>query len=293
MTEPAAHVCHLYVDEAGDTTFFDDKGRSKVGSEGCSRYFMMGMIQVERPLELAAVLNDLRRELIADPYFSRVPSFDPSKRKTAILFHAKNDLAEVRMKVFERLVEFGGEIRFRAVVADKSKLEEQETRKRLETPGYRFVENSIYDSLTEEMLSKLTVFADRYELKIAKRGAKDRDHAIRNAIIQAEKRFEDRILISRGGPGAWRVNIAESKTDACLQAVDYYLWALQRFYNSAHKKDDQGVTLWEDRYLLKIWPQVSNIFDVHFNNGTYFRRDRPLTVDSRFLTAERNKKPQI
>jgi hypothetical protein len=32
-----------YVDEAGDGTLFDGKGRVLIGSEGCSKYFILSI----------------------------------------------------------------------------------------------------------------------------------------------------------------------------------------------------------------------------------------------------------
>ena len=46
-------VCQLYVDEAGTPDIFDAKGRSLVGTPGCSRFFMLGMLEVHEPGNLA------------------------------------------------------------------------------------------------------------------------------------------------------------------------------------------------------------------------------------------------
>jgi hypothetical protein len=53
----------------------------------------------EAPPQLAA----LRAQLLADPYFKGVPSMQPEAKKTAIFFHAKDDLPEVRREVFKVL----------------------------------------------------------------------------------------------------------------------------------------------------------------------------------------------
>ena len=38
---------HFFVDEAGDPTLFDTKGRILVGQEGCSKTFIVGKLDVE------------------------------------------------------------------------------------------------------------------------------------------------------------------------------------------------------------------------------------------------------
>lgn len=57
----------LFVDEAGDPTLFNRKGESLVGSEGCSRFFILGKLEVEDPLSLSQALTDLRLGMAADP----------------------------------------------------------------------------------------------------------------------------------------------------------------------------------------------------------------------------------
>lgn len=70
------------------------------------------------------------------------------------------------------------------------------------------------------------------------------------------------------------------KDHAGLQAVDYYLWALQRFY-------ERG----EARYLEYIWPQTLEIIDLDAlpqkkrgrpaGEFTVFNKEHPLTLESR------------
>jgi hypothetical protein len=85
---PEIESKHYFVDEAGDPTLFGARGKLLVGSEGCSRYFVLGLADVDDPPTLAADLAALRARLIAGPYFKEVPSMQPEQRKTALLFHA-------------------------------------------------------------------------------------------------------------------------------------------------------------------------------------------------------------
>jgi hypothetical protein len=108
---------HYFVDEAGDATIFGSRGQVLVGKEGCSRFFMLGIVDVKDPKRLAEDLASLRTKILADPYFKGVPSLQPEERKTALLFHAKDDLPEIRREVFARLQTH--ELRFSAIVRDK------------------------------------------------------------------------------------------------------------------------------------------------------------------------------
>ena len=91
---------HYFVDEGGDGTLFSRKGKILVGTEGCSRFFILGLLDVSDPIVLEDRLDQLRGQLMNDSYFKSVPSMQPVNRKTALAFHAKDDLPEVRRDVF-------------------------------------------------------------------------------------------------------------------------------------------------------------------------------------------------
>jgi len=89
-----------FVDEAGDGNLFNKKGNIIIGQEGCSRYFLLGVLDVRDPKSLSTDFLALREQLLNDPYFKNVPSMQKESRKTYYSFHAKDDLPEVRREVF-------------------------------------------------------------------------------------------------------------------------------------------------------------------------------------------------
>jgi hypothetical protein len=286
-------TCHLFVDEAGTPDIFDAKGRVNIGKEGCSRYFFLGMLEVDTPSHLAAALTDLRAQLVGDPYFRGVESFKPERGKTALLFHAKDDLPEVRIKVFDLLRSLGSAIRFRAVVCDKDAIRVREEAKREKMPGYRYKPDDLYDELARALFSRFSRMAECYCLQIAKRGTKDRNAALLTALDHAERDFAVAFGFARGG--TWETTVTNPRETVCLQAADYFLWALQRFYEP-RPNQNSGEIIHEDRYLGAIWPQVSQIHDMHFPAGraTFFSNATPLTLEARFGPKTRKKKmPQV
>lgn len=289
--DDAPQIQRLFVDEAGDPTLFHAKGHPIVDTLGCSRFFIIGKLEVEDPPALAHRLTALRAELLADPYFAGVESFRPEREKTALLFHAKDDVPEVRYRVFSLLREAGKALRFHAVVCDKQALLKSEMERRAQDPRYRYQPDTIYDGLIRSLCSKLHGLADRYEICVAKRGKKDRNQAIRAAIEHAERDFEAKFGFSRGGGGVWDITISNPKETVCLQAVDYFLWAVQRFYE-VRRHPTTGEELREDRYLNMMWPQMVEIHDLDFGPayGTYFTAQRPLTLEARFGDSGRKKK---
>lgn len=138
-------VLHYFVDEAGDPALFARRRRSIVGQEGCSNYFILGKLEVDDPEGLSRELESLRAELLADPYFKNVPSMQPDEGKTAVLFHAKDDLPEVRYRVLKLLA--GQTVSFYAVVRDKERLVEQVRARNQADPDYWYRENELYDDL--------------------------------------------------------------------------------------------------------------------------------------------------
>lgn len=263
-------ICALnfFVDEAGDPTLFDRNGRILVGNEGCSKYFILGKLDVADPVALQTSLDNLRANLLADPYFKRVPSMQPERRKTALGFHAKDDVAEVRRELFKVLLD--ADVRFYATVRNKSALLDYVKQRNEREAGYRYNGDELYDTLVEELFRRYHPFADELNICFAKRGNKTRTHAFRAAIQRAEERFEHDFGTRRSETVSI---VASTPPESCgLQAVDYFLWALQRYYERN-----------EDRYVELIWDKVIEIEDMDRieagRKGVVYNKKRRLIVD--------------
>ncbi len=260
-------VRHYFVDEAGDGTLFDSHGRVLVGTEGCSRFFLLGLLDIGDQAALSHDLADLRAQLVADPYFKRVPSMQPQQKKTASVFHAKDDLPEVRREVFALLLRH--DLHFYAVVRNKLKVMEY-VRQRNERDGaYRYHPNELYDALVRRLFKNLLHKDNAYHICFARRGGSDRTEALGLALETAQRRFSQRW----GGGRASSIQI-ESGTLAdypALQAVDYCLWALQRLYERR-----------EERYVEFLWRLFHLVHDVDDTRqaqyGVYYTQKKPLTL---------------
>jgi len=259
---------HFFVDEAGDPVLFDGKGRILVGTEGCSRTFIVGKLDVADPAALQTALEALRADLLTDPYFKRVPSMQPERGKTAVAFHAKDDVAEVRREVFRVLMQH--DLRFYAAVRSKSALLDYVKQRNQLEPAYRYRGDELYDTLVEELFRRYHPFADQLNIIFARRGNKARTHAFRAAIERAEARFE-RDFGSRRSD-AIHIVASTPPQSAGLQAVDYFLWALQRHY-------ERG----EGRYVELVWDKVVEVDDLDAvadgRKGVVYNKNRPLIVN--------------
>lgn len=130
-------IRHYFIDEGGDSTLFSRKGKVLAGTEGCSRFFMLGLLDVPDTATLQCTFDDLRTQLMSDPYFNDVPSMQAKARKTSLAFHAKDDLPEVRREVFRLLRDAEG-LRFFAVVVDKWRVLEYVRQRNKREPAYRY-----------------------------------------------------------------------------------------------------------------------------------------------------------
>ena len=261
---------HYFVDEAGDPNLFKKRGKPIVGKDGCSKFFMLGVADVAAPQAVVNDLTQLRMQLCEDPYFKGVPSFDPARRKTAIMFHAKDDLPEVRREVFKVLLKH--DIRFFAVVRDKQVILDKITEHQNLKPTYRYHPNQLYDKCVATLFRDRLHKDDGYQITFARRGSSDRTEALQQALDSARHAFRKKWGVAATAP--IEVKAGRPVEVVCLQVVDYYLWAIQRFY-------ERG----EDRFLRLVWPQAGLVYDVDDTRekkyGVFYTQTNPLTTESR------------
>lgn len=260
---------HYFVDEAGDSTIFDRDGRIIVGKGGCSSHFLLGMLDIPDLAPLSGELDALRRDLVASAFFRNVPSLQPVERKTALLFHAKDDLPEVRWEVFQVLARHP--VKFFCVVRDKLGLSQDVLNKNRSSKTYRYRPNDLYDQMVRRLFKDRLHKDDGYRVCFATRGSSDRTAALRSALESARENFRLKWGIASDAP--IEVSARPSHESAGLQAVDYFLWAVQRVYT---KREDRYVTFLNDRISL-----VHDVDDRRKNAfGVYYTRDRPLSAEA-------------
>jgi len=257
---------HYFVDEAGDGVLFNDKGRVIIGQDGCSRYFILGLAYTDDVEALSQELEDLRAHLLADPYFRGVPSMQPNQRKTAVTFHAKDDLPEVRREVYTVLRNHN--LRFFAMIKTKQAVLQYVRERQQKEPSYRYHPNELYDFLVRRLLKPVLNHDGEYKILFANRGKADRTMALREQLKIALSRAVDQHGISQDTP----IEVVCTDPGGCagIQAADYCLWALQRFY-------ERG----DSRYIQYIWPKFRLVIDIDDTsrqpNVVYYNQKRPLS----------------
>lgn len=257
---------HHFIDEAGDLSLFDRRKQVVLGREGVSNYFMVGAAFVPDPAALDGQLATLRTAILSDPLLNRISSLDPARKKTALAFHAKDDAAEVRYQVFKLLSSFDLKI-FVAIRTKRVLVEEARTLFRY---GGRMSENEIYYSLVSRLLRDRLHLADSNAVIVARRGTKDRKHALTDAIRRAQTNFQ-----AKWGQrefGLCTTSTAYPHEAGGLQAIDYFLWALQRLYERR-----------EDRYFAPLAHHYRIIMDLDDKRrrdyGEWYSDTNPLTLE--------------
>ena len=275
-------IRYYFIDEGGDSTLFSSKGKVLIGSSGCSRFFILGLLDVPDPATLHQALDDLRVRLMNDSYFNDVPSMRVKARKTALAFHAKDDLPEVRRDVFRILRDTEG-LRFFAVVADKWRVLDYVRQRNESTSDYRYHPNELYDYLIGRLFKERLHQSSRYHIIFSKRGQSNRTAALRQALETARDRFTKQQNAT--GDASLKVSVSTPKAQGGLQAVDYFVWALQRLY-------ERG----EDRYVKYLWRAFRIVHDIDDRRaagyGVYYTQKKPLNAAA-LAWREKNKKPGI
>jgi hypothetical protein len=263
-------VIRYFVDEAGDPRLFGHRRVVVVGNEGVSQYFILGKLEVDDPAALARDFNALRAGLLADPYFKDVPSMQAERKKTAVMFHAKDDLPEVRYQGLKLLGRH--DVALYAVVRDKRRVVEHVRARNKADETYWYKENDLYDELVRHLFKGRFHRGDHFEILFAKRGKSDRTTALKLALEQAREIYERDWGVTSHTSVAIRAGL--SRASAALQAVDYFLWVLQRLYERE-----------EDRFWETIRSKVKLVYDVDDTRdapyGVYYTPKKPLTLAAR------------
>ena len=229
---------------------------------------MLGLLEVGDFPSLQQEIDDLRANLLADPYFKNVPSMQPENRKTALAFHAKDDLPEVRREVFN-LLRKRDDLRFFAVISDKLSILTYVHGRQSQDSNYRYQPDEAYDFLVRRLFKQRLHEFEHYRIIFAQRGNRKRTAKLKEQLEIAQSRFQGN-RVKAGRLSTLNVECGIPSNYAGLQAVDYFLWALQRLFEKH-----------EERYVLTLWDQCKLVVDIHDNRryayGEYYNKRHPLT----------------
>lgn len=245
----------FFVDESGDPTFYNREGKLIVGQEGCSAILLLGFVETTDPHTLRQSLLQMQHDIVNDPYFQGVPSLE----RTKIAFHAKDDLPEIRYRVYKHLATL--DFRTQFVVARKSE--------RLFQSQFNGNQNVFYDSLVTRLFQNVLHRYHTNTIIFAKRGSRDRQEPLEQAIQQGKARFEatwDKAVDTK-----ITIQAQRPLGEPCLSIIDYMNWAVyraftkgeMRFFDTVADKVSLLVDLYDYKQYPKNWYGKKNPFHIN------------------------------
>lgn len=250
MKQKSIDKLYFFVDESGDPFFYDRKGNFIAGKEGCSQLLIIGFIKAEEPEVIRKKIINLQSEIARDEYLIQIPSL----RKSLNYFHATDDSAEVREKVFKLIKE----LPFKSEFIVARKFENIFIKRHKKSP------NIFYDDIVTKLFQNQLHKSKENIIYYATRGNRARQKPFEEAIRSGVLVFEEKWKIKVGS----EIKIFPQRPvgEPCLQVADYMLWAVQRAFIKG-----------EMRYYNFLQDKVSLIADIYdfdkYPNNYYNKRN--------------------
>ena len=242
---PAYHY-HRFLDEAGDTTFYGKGKIPLLGTEGVSKYFILGMLTINESLHtLRKKIAELQNNIASDPYLFDIPSIQKKKKNIGYFLHAKDDVPEVRKMAFELIKSI--DCSFNAVVGrkDYSVYEKKHNGNQAE----------FYADLLSHLLHSGMNDFKKLVLNVAQRSRctthTNLEKGLQKAIAISKYRYPDSADFC-----TMVFNVQKPTTEPIINLTDYFLWALQR-------KVERG----ENRYVDFLGKQIANVTVLYLEEG--------------------------
>lgn len=241
MKKTLAKKVYYFVDESGDSVFFDKNGKDLVKIGKVSNVFILGYMECDNPNSIHKSLDNIRKEIHNDQYLSAVPSL----KKTLKHFHAKDDCPEVKEKIFKSIKNM--DIKCFIIVARKNPeyFKSKFNCKKVDFYSY-FVEKLFQDRL--HLYSEIDIY-------FSKMGNVLREENMKRALENAKNKFQEKWNVSN--PNKIRIFIQEPSQITPLQVIDYILWTVNRAYEKG-----------EMRYFNYIKEKIIFILDI-FDSQKY------------------------
>lgn len=234
---------HKFLDESGDTTFYGNGKIPIIGENGVSKYFILGMLSINEPLNnVRNKIIELQNIIVSDPYFINIPSINKQKNKNGYFLHAKNDIPEVRKMVFEFIKSIDCE--FQSVIGRKvyNVYEKKHNGNQAE----------FYADLLSHLLHSNINNHEKIVLNIAHRSRCtthiNLEKGLKKAIIIAKHKYPDENNFCE-----IVYNVQQPTNEPIINLTDYFLWALQRKFERN-----------EDRYVEYLSKQIKNTSNLYF-----------------------------
>ncbi|MEO8760332.1 MAG: DUF3800 domain-containing protein [Bacteroidia bacterium] len=246
---------HRFLDEAGDTTFFA-KGKLPIqlGSNGVSKYFIVGMLQVNEPInELRTKIITLQTKIEQSNFYNKVPSVKKLIDKGGFYFHAKNDVPELRKELFDFINIVNCSIGIIVAEKDVSRFTLKHNKKEAE----------FYAELLSQLIKDKLQNHKRLVLNIAEREGSTAYNNLNTALEKATAIYKHQHPNATDNCNV-TFNVQPFSKEPILSITDYLCWAVQRFF----EKD-------EIRFYEYLQEKINLVVDLYGNK--FYTSQKPLT----------------
>lgn len=254
MKNPLNKKIYYYVDESGDPVFFNRKGKDLVKSGDSSPVFIVGYLEAEEPKSISKAINTLREDVSTDEYLKDIPSL----KNSIVHFHAKDDCAEVREKVFKAIKSL--DLKAYIIVARKNS-DQFRTK-------FKGRASNLYEYLVEKLFENRLHLYSEIDIYFSKMGNIVREKNMLSALDKAKETFYNKW--GKTNESSIRLFIQEPSQIVPLQVIDYILWAVNRVYS---KGDMRYFNYIRDKVSLVI-----DIFDSAKYPNIYYSEKKPLDI---------------
>lgn len=253
MQQPKLGRAWYFVDEAGDPTFYNRRGRLVVGQEGCSPLLILGFIQTADPEPIRKAVRGLHEQVLKDPYFQGHRSL----KETAIAFHANNDLFEIKYLFFKLIATLDFRAHFIVARKDEQLFINYSNRN----------QDVFYDHVVSCLFESVLHLREENHIYFARRGK------VRQApLVAAIERSHERFQKYRGicNQTQFTVQAQQPSHEPCLCVIDYLNWALyeaytkgkMNYFNEIRDKVSLVADIYDKQVLHHPWYHRRNPFDI-------------------------------
>lgn len=262
MLKLNASKYHRFLDESGDMTFFGKGKVNILNSNGVSKSFSLGLVEIKNNLDVTREeIKALCKLVEDDPYLNVIPSVSLKIKNGGFWFHAKDDPPEVRKIMFDYLrlkLNFSLDI----VVARKllSIFESKHLKQ----------EDEFYAELLSHLLKDKLAAYEKLVINVAARGTTTKNSTLTSGLEKAKIKFNKNRPDQKIKCDVV-FNTQKYTQETLLSIADYSMWAVQRVF-------EKGETRYYDVIKTKI-PRIVDLYDTekYPNFKNYYGPSRPLT----------------
>jgi hypothetical protein len=169
---------YFFVDESGDTVFYNKKGVNLIKSGVASKVFMVGYLETDNTSTITKAVNNIRNEISRDEYLKGIPSV----KKSINHFHAKDDCPEVREKIFKSIKQMD----FKAFIIVARKNPDRFRKK------FDLKTKKLYTFLVEKLFENRLHLYSEIDIYFSKMGNTVREQNMKTALENAKSVFSQK-----------------------------------------------------------------------------------------------------